>query len=238
MGHSRVSKHKKTTKLTATQQPTTTVPRCSRSTVSRNTAHHDIPVVENVTDRVSNPFGMCPPSEPAVHSYGDPNADFHFIGESPEAHGGTETEVPFSSPGARRVHELLDDLGFVEEREPLRLRNAFLSYVRMTDSDDPKELERYFDAELRLVNAHILVPFGGEATRHVVKTYTAQGPKLADTPLEDLHATEVRGAGFLVVPALDPRVWDDADEEALRETLSDILSSDYRQTKGVATRIG
>lgn len=194
--------------------------------------------MENVTDRISNPFGMRPPSEPVVHSYGDPNADFHFIGESPKAHGGAETDVPFSAEGARRVHALLDELGFVESHEPLRLHDAFMSYVRMTDYDDPTELERYFDAELRLVNAHILVTFGEEATRHVIGTYTAQGPKLADTPLEDLHATEVRGAGFLVVPALDPRDWDDTDEEALCEKLSDILSSDYRQTKGVATRIG
>lgn len=194
--------------------------------------------MENVTDRVSNPFGMRPPSEPAVHGYGDPNADFHFIGESPEAHGGVEAGVPFSAESAERVHSLLDDLEFVESREPLRLRNAFMSYVRMTDSDDPTELERFFDAELRLVNAHILVTFGDEATRHVIETYTAQGPKLADESLDELHATEVRGAGFLVVPALDPRDWDDADEDALREKLRDILSSDYRQTKGVATRIG
>lgn len=181
---------------------------------------------------------MRPPSEPAVHGYGDPNADFHFIGESPEAHGGTETGVPFSAEGAERVHSVLDELGFVEERDPLRLNNAFLSYIRMTDSDDFDKLERFFDAELRLVNAHILVTFGEEATRHVIETYTAQGPKLADEPLEGLHATEVRGAGFLVVPALDPRDWDEADEDSLREKLRDILASDYRQTKGVATRIG
>ena len=194
--------------------------------------------MENVTVRISNPFGMSPPSEPAVHGYGDPNADFHFIGESPEAHGGVETEVPFSAEGADRVHTLLDDLGFVESHEPLRIRNAFMSYVRMTDADDFDELERFFDAELRLVNAHILVPLGEEATRHVIETYTAQAPKLADESLEDLHATEVRGAGFLVVPALDPRNWDEADEDALREKLREILASDYRQTKGVATRIG
>lgn len=181
---------------------------------------------------------MSPPSEPAVHGYGDPNADFHFIGESPEAHGGVETGVPFSAEGADRVHTLLDELGFVEEREPLRIRNAFMSYVRMTDADDFDELERFFDAELRLVNAHILVPLGEEATRHVIETYTAQAPKLSDESLEDLHATEVRGAGFLVVPGVDPRDWDKDDEDALEETLRDILASDYRQTKGVATRIG
>ncbi len=181
---------------------------------------------------------MCPPSEPAVHGYGDPNADFHFIGESPEAHGGAGTGVPFSAEGTERVHPLLDELGLVESRDPLRLHNAFLSYVRMTDGEDFAELERFFDAELRLVNAHILVTFGEEATRHVIETYTAQGPKLADTPLAELHATEVRGAGFMIVPAVDPRDWDEADEDALCEKLRDILSSDYRQTKGVATRIG
>lgn len=208
------------------------------NTANCNSAHERWVSVENVTDRVSNPFGMRPPSEPAVHGYGDPNADFHFIGESPEAHGGVETGVPFSAEGANRLHDLLDDLGFVESREPLLLRNAFMSYLRMTDTDDFDELERFFDAELRLVNAHILVPLGEEVTRHVIGTYTAQGPKLAETTLDELHATEVRGAGFLVVPALDPRDWDDSAEDALRRTLRDILASDYRQTKGVATRIG
>ena len=194
--------------------------------------------MENVTDRVSNPFGMRPPSHPAVHGYGDANADFQFIGESPRAHGGTETGVPFSSDGASRVHELLGDLGFVESRDPLRLRNAFLSYVRLTDTDPIDDAVRYFDAELRGINAHVLVPLGDFAVRHVIGTYTARGPKLRGTPLEDLHATEVHGMGFLVIPALDPRDWDDEMYEALRDELRSVLDSDYRQTKGVATRIG
>jgi uracil-DNA glycosylase len=180
---------------------------------------------------------MRPPARPAVHGYGDANADFHFIGESPAAHGGEETGVPFSSEGSR-VHGLLDELGFVKSRGPLVLRNAFLSYVRVTDDAAAREAERYFDAELRAVNAHILVPMGDFAVRHVIKTYTAQGPKLRDTPLGGLHATEVRGAGFLVVPALDPRDWDDEAYDALRDRLRGILNSDYRQTKGVATRRG
>lgn len=183
---------------------------------------------------------MEPPSYPAVHGYGDPNGDFHFIGESPEVHGGTETGVPFHSDKDEtgRVLELLDSLGFVEEHEPLRLRNAFLSYVRMTDDGDPTDLERYFDAELRAVNAHILIPFGEYAVRYVLEEYTAQAHKLADIPLDELHATEVHGAGFLVIPALDPRDWDDEIETELQEKLAEILTSDYRQTKGVATRRG
>ncbi|MFP4188116.1 MAG: uracil-DNA glycosylase family protein [Halobacteria archaeon] len=194
--------------------------------------------MENVTDRVSNPFGMRPPSRPAVHGYGDANADFHIIGESPDAHGGKESGVPFSSQDASRVHDLLDELGFVESRDPLRLRNAFMSYVRLTDDDPVDEAVRYFDAELRAVNAHILVPVGDFATRHVIETYTASGPKLRSTPLEELHATEIHGMGFLVIPALDPRDWDDKTYKALRDELRDVLESDYRQTKGVATRRG
>jgi uracil-DNA glycosylase len=194
--------------------------------------------VENVTDQVSNPFGMRPPSEPAVHGYGDANADFHFIGESPEAHGGMETGVPFSSEDASRVHDLLDDLGFVESREPLRLDNAFMSYVCLTDDAPVDDAVRYFDAELRAVNAHVLVPFGEFPVHHVIETYTAKGPKVRGEPLRELHATEIHGMGFLVVPSLNPDDWDEADEDALCEKLDDILSSDYRQTKGVATRIG
>ena len=53
-----------------------------------------------------------------------------------------------------------------------------------------------------------------------------------------LHATEIRGRGFLVVPVGEPTAWDPGDETALVDRLEALVNSDYRQTKGVATRIG
>ena len=43
--------------------------------------------MKRVTDRVSNPFGMRAPGEPAVYGYGDANADFHVVGADAETHG-------------------------------------------------------------------------------------------------------------------------------------------------------
>lgn len=105
-------------------------------------------------------------------------------------------------------------------------------------------MERYFDAELRAINAHVLVPVGERAVRHVVREYTAQWHKLEDLCGRPrgcsgaLHAREVRGGGFLVLPLMDPGEWDEGDRGEAVEALSGVLASDYRQTKGVATRFG
>ncbi|WP_254768056.1 uracil-DNA glycosylase family protein [Salinilacihabitans rarus] len=214
------------------------------------------PSVKNVTDRISNPFGMRPPFErqdpgspPAVFGYGDANADFHLIGDHPGVHGGEETGVPFT--GTERGETLLDvfrDLGFVSgPPERPALSNLFCSYLHMNclaggrepTEAEYDELERYFDAELRAVNAHILLPVGEWPTDHVLREYTTQRRRFGDDlDLAARHASEVRGRGFLVVPIRDPAAWDDGDREALLETMRGILASDYRQTKGVATRIG
>ena len=67
--------------------------------------------------------------------------------------------------------------------------------------------------------------------------YTTQRQRL-ELDMAALHASEIRGRGFLVVPIRDPVEWDGGDREALSSTLEGIVTSDYRQTKGVATLIG
>lgn len=195
--------------------------------------------MERVTDRVSNPFGMQAPEEPAVYGYGDANADFQVIGADAEAHGGAETGVPFTaSVAGERLQSVLYAAGFAAEPysdEP-DLENCYLSYLRISPGD-PVDLERYVDAEIRALNAHILLPVGEDALRYVLREFTTQTRSLlADSAR--LHADEVRGRGFLVVPVREPADWEPGDESALVERLKALLDSDYRQTKGVATRIG
>ena len=204
--------------------------------------------MENVTDRTSNPFGMRPPcprpceggdGRGAVHGYGDANADVHVVGDHSGVHGGAATGVPFTDhPSGERVLDVLEATGFVVDRDgaDLALENAFLSYrhcccVPEGDDPDPDEVrtfERFFDAELRAIAADVLVPVGEAATRHVVAEYTAQARRLADR-LGDLHAEQVRGRGFLVLPMRDPSTWDDGDFEAMVEALDDLLAMDYHQ---------
>jgi uracil-DNA glycosylase family 4 len=212
--------------------------------------------VQNVTDRVSNPFGMRPPvvdgREAAVFGYGDANADVHVVGDYPGVHGGAGqrvgardtaapadgTGVPFTETLAgERLQGVLHAVGLLEEAysdEPV-VSNLFVSYLHMSVTEGgrrptPAEydrLEPYFDAELRAIAAHVLVPVGERATRHILEQYTSRAHAVESAAAA--HATEVRGRGFLVVPVKEPHDWGPEDADALVETLSGVLERDYRQ---------
>jgi uracil-DNA glycosylase len=109
--------------------------------------------------------------------------------------------------------------------------------VRDPDEESYEDMERFLDAELRAINAHILLVVGDRALSYALREHTSLENKLPHDAAA-LHAGEVRGRGFLVVPVKDPDRWTPADERALRERLAALLASDYRQTKGVATTIG
>jgi uracil-DNA glycosylase len=90
------------------------------------------------------------------------------------------------------------------------------------------EMERYFDAELRAIAAHVLLPVGERATRHVLGEYTARAAK-TDYDMATLHATELRGSGFLVYPVRDPGEWADGDDERLVSALRALRETDFRR---------
>lgn len=202
--------------------------------------------MDNVTDRTSNPFGMHPPCEypcsmsvDAVYGFGDPNADFHLIGDHPGVHGGRETGIPFTDvASSERLLEVLRQVGLITgfDGEVPLVRNLFMSYLHMcclpdgaTPTDeDYATLERFFDAELRGIAAHVLMPVGERATRHVLQEFTAKAAKL-DGSVDHIHARELSGRGFLVVPITQPSTWSDADESMLKARLQAVLTSDYRQ---------
>ena len=216
--------------------------------------------MKNVTERTSNPFGLRPPFDrtgpderTAVFGYGDANADFHLIGDYPGVHGGRSTGVPFTeTESGIAMQEVVREVGFASGAfDRPDLENLYCSYVHMCclpAGETPTEreyddLERYFDAELRAINAHILLPVGERATDHVLREYTTQRDRLGSgdgngLDMATLHAREIRGRGFLVVPIRAPTEWADTDEEAIVARLEAILGRDYRQTKGVATLVG
>ncbi len=210
--------------------------------------------METITDRTSNPFGMRAPFDesddgdlPAVYGYGDPNADFHVIGDGPHVHGGAQTGVPFTETEAGTVlQELLRDAGFLSgDQTTPTVDNCFLSYVHMCTvpagqtptQEQYDRLERFFDAELRAINAHVLIPVGERAADRVIRSYTTLRDRI-EFDLETLHASELRGRGFLVIPLADPATWDDAAYNSAKARLSAVTERDYRQTKGVATLVG
>lgn len=196
--------------------------------------------MRNVTDRTSDPFDLDPPCDRSVPGYGDANAHFHVVGDHPGRHGGLDAGVPFTGvPASDRLRRALDAGGLLVEAgdagEPPTVDRTYLSYLHMCAPDGPEptpaeyaDMERFFDAELRAIAAHVLVPVGERAVRHVLRECTARDPALADD-LRATHATERRGGGWLVLPALDPADWTDEDETEFVAALADLQRTDYRR---------
>jgi len=201
--------------------------------------------VQNVTDRTRNPFGMRPDCQSYVPGYGDANADFHVVGDHPGVHGGVETGVPFTGePWSAAFLSALSDAGLIAEFDPdgasaagetpIRSERSFFSYLHMCatagtpSEDDYADMERFFDAELRAIAAHVLLPVGARATDHVLRQYTARAWK-TDVDMEALHAEEILGSGWLVVPIRDPAEWSDGDAGRLVESLRELRSTDFRR---------
>jgi uracil-DNA glycosylase len=192
--------------------------------------------VRNVTDRVRNPFGMKPDCERFVPGYGDANADFHVIGDHPGVHGGTATGVPFTGTAdAERLQVALQKAGLLDSvGDRPDVDRTFLSYLHLCVPDgeptaaDYLELERFFDAELRAIAAHVLLPVGERATRHVLEAYTAQARK-TDVEMSRLHGEELRGSGWLVLPIKEPADWQDGDDDRLVAALLELQSTDFRR---------
>ncbi|WP_096391100.1 uracil-DNA glycosylase family protein [Halopenitus persicus] len=117
---------------------------------------------------------------------------------------------------------------------------TFLSYLHAcvpnAGSRDPSdaayaELEPIFDAELRAIAAHVLLPVGERATRHVIESYTAKtwAEIEGNGGLEVVHGTELLGSGWLVVPIRDPREWGADHADRLAAGLRELRRTDYRR---------
>ncbi|ADE05018.1 uracil-DNA glycosylase family protein [Haloferax volcanii] len=191
--------------------------------------------MRNVTDRTRNPFDMRPSCDRYVPGYGDANADFHVIGDHPGVHGGIETGVPFAGGAGEKLFPALEDGELLGEAgdEPT-VNSTFFSYLHMCVPDgtpsaaDYTDMERFFDAELRAIAAHVLLPVGAVATKYVLNNYTSVGWK-TDIDMEALHGEELRGSGFLVLPIKDPAEWDDGDHDELVAGLLELQSTDFRR---------
>ena len=116
---------------------------------------------------------MDPPCEAFVPGYGDANAHFHVVGDHPGVHGGVDTGVPFTNEAGLRLQAALEAAGLLDTAgtEPT-VDRTYLSYLHMCvpETDPPStadytEMERYLDAEVRAIAAHVLVPGHGREPR-------------------------------------------------------------------------
>lgn len=177
---------------------------------------------------------MTPSCDRYVPGYGDANADFHVIGDHPGVHGGETSGVPFTNAAGSRLQAALTTAGLIERpgERPV-VNRTFFSYLHQcVHEGTPTEraytdMERFFDAELRAIAAHVLLPVGERPTRHVLETYT---PRSMDgETLSQLHAKEIRGSGFLVYPVVDPSEWDGDEKERLIDGLAVLQATDYHR---------
>jgi uracil-DNA glycosylase len=208
--------------------------------------------VQNVTDRTRNPFGMRPDCESFVPGYGDANADFHVIGDHPGVHGGVDAGVPFTGePWSAAFLSALAEGGLIagfddaptaegdpvddgEVADPIAADRTFFSYLHMCVADGvPDEasyddMDRFFDAELRAIAAHVLLPVGARATDHVLRQYTSRAHK-TEIDMDALHAEELLGSGWLVLPIKEPAGWTAGDGDRLAAALRELRSTDFRR---------
>jgi len=155
-------------------------------------------------------------------------------GTAPEPDDGA-VGVPFTNEVGRRLQRALAEVGLLESvgSRP-ELHRTFFSYLHMCvvegtpDESAYREMERFFDAELRAIAAHVLLPVGERATRHVLENYTAKARQVSDD-VETLHATEIVGSGFLVMPIAEPGEWSDDHHARLVEGLERLRSTDFRR---------
>jgi len=199
-------------------------------------------------DSRRNPFGMdeacencdalCETREQVVHGYGDVGADFLFVGERPGP-GADAEGVPFVGEGGGRFYALLDRLGLRDgdTEEGPAIDNAFVTTLtrcrhpeRPPTDEEVRNCEAFLTAEVRMINPEIIVPVGERALRAIASEYTTTPAEEFDVEAD--HATTIRGRGFELVPMRDPVDMDDEAAEAFRSHFSELMASDYRQTKG------
>lgn len=212
-------------------------------------------VVDATQEEFANPFAMDPDCENCpelcgrrdrvVHGYGDVGAEFLVVGERPTS-AAEHNGVPFTGEGGgERVQSIFAELGFVrsppDATEP-DVQNVFftnLTRCRHPDREPTDEevttCEPFLNAEVRMINPQIIVAVGERALRELAVAYTTRRPDSFDVEAE--HATTIRGRGFEIVPMYDPDSMTDAEATAFIEHMREnVLSRDYRQTKGRRSR--
>ncbi|WP_144922614.1 uracil-DNA glycosylase [Halorubrum salsamenti] len=206
-------------------------------------------------NKLRNPFGMdtdcencpelCGARDRVVHGYGDVGGEFLVVGARPSAPAETNG-VPFTGTGeGERVQSIFADLGFVrsapDAAEP-DVQNVFFTNLTRCRHPDREPTDReietcepFLNAEIRMINPQIIVPVGERTLRELAVAYTTRRPDSFDVDAE--HATTIRGRGFELVPMKEPAEMTDAEADAFREHMREnVLSRDYRQTKGRRSR--
>ncbi|MFC7077682.1 uracil-DNA glycosylase [Haloarcula halophila] len=199
-------------------------------------------------EEASNPFGMdedcqncealCESRQSVVHGYGDVSAEFLVLGEAPSATA-DESGVPFTGEQERGLLDILSAVDMCDDPDAAEptLDNAFLTYVtrcrhpeRGATDEEVRNCELYLNSEIRMINPELLLPVGQRALEALAFEYTTMSADELD--VTERHATTIRGRGFELLPMMTPAEQSDEQRTAFLDAFSEILGTDYRQTKG------
>jgi uracil-DNA glycosylase family 4 len=189
--------------------------------------------------------GLCGARDRVVHGYGDVGAEFLVVGTAPTA-AAERNGVPFTGAGGgERVQSIFADLGFVRSAPDAAapdVQNVFFTNLTRCRHPEREPTDRevdtcepFLNAEIRMINPQIIVPVGERPLRELAVEYTTRRPDSFDVDAD--HATTIRGRGFELVPMREPSEMTDDEADAFREHMREnVLSRDYRQTKGRRSR--
>lgn len=202
-------------------------------------------------DRMANPYGMdpacsrCPElaesRDQLLHGYGDVTADFLVVRRSPTAAAEAVGHPIPEGQGTRSLRTILDRCGFIVEATDAHgnpiLENVFVTHLTRcrNPSRGPTEqeidnCEPFLNAELRTINPEIILPIGEVVLRTIAAAHTTTDPETLD--IEEVHADELRGRGFELIPLLDPEEMPRDTFDRTIDRIRATLERDYRQTKG------
>lgn len=200
---------------------------------------------------MANPYGMdeectrctelTESRRTIVHGYGDVTADFFFVCESPSEWADTAGHPIDPSQSGYGLTDILAASGFLTENNDVGgnpiLDNAFITHLtrcrhphrspRRTEID---ACEPFLNAELRTINPEIILPIGPIPLESLAEEFTTHDVDAQS--MGSLHATELRGRGFELIPLIEPENMTEADFHAAIERIRGTLRRDYRQTKG------
>ena len=162
-------------------------------------------------------FEPCETATQMVPGEGNPDAAVMLVGEAPGASEDKEGR-PFVGRAGKLLDELLAEAGLA--REDVYITNVFKA--RPPANRDPKRDEvahhmPWLEAELALVQPHLVVPLGRNALAHFTD----------DAKISEVHGAELTARGRSLFPMYHPAA-------ALRgQGLRETLFEDARALKAV-----
>lgn len=178
-------------------------------------------IAQEIRGHVPCGFAICEEATNLVPGDGSPDAKVVFVGEAPGANEDKHGK-PFVGSAGKRLDELLEHAGL--QREDIFITNVVKA--RPPKNRDPKADEvahhlPWLQAQLQIIDPHVIVPLGRHAMGRFVDGMT----------ITEAHGKTYERDGRMIVPWFHPAAA--LHNQSLRETLVEdarALGETLRQT--------